>query len=244
VEKLSAVGQLAAFVSHEIRNPLVAIGGHARSLLQDPIHDPAMVESLKVIASEVGRLEKFLRETLDFVKPRVVGTTPVDLHEEVRQSIATFRKEISERGVDLEEALGEGPVFCVTDPELVRHAFSNLIKNALEAMEGGGKLHVGLERRGRIVTIRVGDTGVGIPPELRGRIFDPFFTTKPGGTGLGLSIASHSIRGVGGRLELEDDGRFKTMFRLVLPMEDGPAGGSRGAVGRSEEQELFAGRHS
>ncbi len=218
VEKLSAIGELAAFVSHEIRNPLVAIGGLARSLLKDRVGDPDTSETLQLIVSEVSRLEKFLRETLDFVKPRVVGTVAADLNGVVRECLATFKNELAENAIEVDASILREPVECLTDPDLLRHALSNLIKNAIEAMKGGGKLHVAVQRNGVSGTIRVGDTGPGIPTEVRPRIFDPFFTTKPEGTGLGLSIASQNIRGLGGRLELETDREFKTMFKLTLPL--------------------------
>ncbi len=217
VEKLSAIGELAAYVSHEIRNPLVAIGGLARSLIKDQ-HDPDTAETLQIIVAEVTRLERFLRETLDFVKPKVAGKVATDLSEIVRQCLATFRNEIVENAIELESRVPREPVACLTDPELLRHALSNLIKNAIEAMKGGGRLLVGVQRSDVLGTIYVGDTGPGIPVEVRPRIFDPFFTTKQGGTGLGLSIASQNIRGLGGRLELESDPEFRTLFRLTVPL--------------------------
>jgi signal transduction histidine kinase len=118
VEKLSAIGELAAYVSHEIRNPLVAIGGLARSLLKDQVDDPDTSETLQIIVSEVNRLEKFLRETLDFVKPRVAGSIAADLNGVVRECLATFKNELSDRGP---RAASEGSVECLSTP-ILRHA--------------------------------------------------------------------------------------------------------------------------
>ncbi|MBI4603707.1 MAG: hypothetical protein HY721_17270 [Planctomycetes bacterium] len=221
-EKLSAIGQLAAYVSHEIRNPLVSIGGLARSLLKDQVDDPDTAETLQIIVSEVTRLEKFLRETLDFVKPRTGAAVEVDLGDLVRDSLATFRNQLTAGGVavEVEAKLSSSPARCRIDPDLLRHALLNLIKNAIEAMPGGGKLLVSVQRNDHSATIWVGDTGPGIPPEVRPRIFEPFFTTKPEGTGLGLSIASQNIRGLGGRLELECDDTYKTIFKLTLPLAE------------------------
>ena len=145
VEKLSAIGELAAYVSHEIRNPLVAIGGLARSLISDQ-HDPDTAETLQIIVAEVTRLERFLRETLDFVKPKVVGKVAMDLSQIVRQCLATFRNEMFENSIELDSRIPQEPVACLTDPELLRHALSNLIKNAIEAMKGGGKLLVEVQK--------------------------------------------------------------------------------------------------
>lgn len=237
-EKLSAIGEIAARVSHEIRNPLVAIGGLARSLLQDKLSvrptalvgvsprgveddssSTETIETLQIIVTEVNRLEKFLRGTLDFVKPRMAGIVSTDLNNGVRECIQTFKKELAESSIELDMELLSEPLRCLIDPELFHHALANLIKNAIEAMSGGGKLHLGLRRSGVSATVRVGDTGPGIPPEVRPRIFEPFFTTKPEGTGLGLAIASQNIRGLGGKLELESSPSFKTLFKLTLPVD-------------------------
>jgi signal transduction histidine kinase len=91
-----------------------------------------------------------------------------------------------------------------------------------------------VERSGEAALIHVGDTGPGIPEEVRGRIFDPFFTTKPGGTGLGLAIASQNIRGLGGRLDLERSDRFRTVFKLTLPLGEGKQASDSHRSGREE----------
>lgn len=236
-EKLSAIGELAAHVTHEIRNPLVAIGGLARSLLCDERHDPETHETLQIIVSEVRRLEKFLRETLDFVKPRVVGAVLLDLKTLVLDCLATFRNELSASAIELETVFQIEAVRSFIDPDLLRHSLSNLVKNAIEAMKGGGKLRVEVFRNGVSATIRVCDTGPGIPPEARPRIFDPFFTTKPEGTGLGLAIALQSIRGLGGRLELENDDVYRTVFKMTLPLPN-----EEGAQGPRGSEETFVQR--
>lgn len=243
-EKLSAVGELAASVSHEIRTPLVAIGGLARSLLQDPIEDPEMRESLGLIGNEVTRLERFLGETLDFVKPKPVETITVHFQGEIRACLATFGKEIQEHGIELRTDLPEKEVFCRIDPNLLHHTLNNLVKNAIEAMENGGALHVGLEREGLFAILRVGDTGAGIPVEVQARIFDPYFTTKTGGTGLGLAIAAQAVRGSGGRLELEDAAEYETLFKLVLPLEEVLAENGAVSAETQSTEEIFARRLS
>jgi signal transduction histidine kinase len=219
-EKLSAIGELAAQVSHEIRNPLVAIGGLARSLLKDQIGDPDTAETLQIIASEVGRLEKFLKETLDFVKPPAAKPISVDLNSFVPECVSTFKNDISRNSIEVDLDLFREPVRCLLDPDLLRNAVSNLIRNAIEALSSrGGKISIGVRKNDGVAVVRVGDTGPGIPAEVIPRIFDPFFTTKPQGTGLGLTIASQNLRSLGGHLELENDLSFKTLFKLTLPLE-------------------------
>jgi signal transduction histidine kinase len=220
-EKLSAIGELAAYVSHEIRNPLVAIGGLARSLLKDQVDTPETAETLEIIVSEVSRLEKFLRDTLDFVKPRTTRPVGVDLGVILKETLAPFRNELVRYGIEPELDLGKESVHCFLDPDLLRHAVSNLLKNAIEAMASGGRLYLGIERLSATVAIRVGDTGHGIPHEVQARIFDPFFTTKSDGTGLGLTLATQNVRSLGGQIEIEKNPAWKTLFKVTLPLDEG-----------------------
>lgn len=220
-EKLSAVGGLAAHVSHEIRNPLMAIGGLARSLLKDLEATPETAETLQVIVSEVTRLESFLRETLDFVKPPLQDGAPVDLSAAVLECLAVFKNELPERAITLDIDLPEQPIYGQISSGPLHHTLSNLLKNAIEAMTDGGRLHVAVGGSDLSATIRVGDTGAGIPPEALPHIFDPYFTTKPEGTGLGLSIAQQNIRSLGGMLEVETDAKFSSVFKLTLPLAGG-----------------------
>ncbi|MGH9360965.1 MAG: sensor histidine kinase, partial [Thermoanaerobaculia bacterium] len=222
-EKLSAIGELAAFVSHEIRNPLVAIGGLARSALSDGSENPQTVEALQIISAEVRRLERFLKETLDFVKPSVGELAVEDLNLVVRDCLATFKEELNQHGVESLLEAEPQPVWARIDSNLLRGALSNLIKNAVEAMERGGRLRVQTVRNDRLARIRVADTGPGIPPEIRGRIFELFFTTKKAGTGLGLAMASQSVRSLGGAIAMEcngQDGEYGTVFSITLPLAD------------------------
>ncbi len=220
IEKLSAIGELAAYVSHEIRNPLVAIGGLARSLLKDGTHDSETVETLQIVVSEVDRLEKFLRDTLDFVKPREPHRVQVDLNKIVTDAAATFREELPKRGIELKLDLCATELQGFLDPDMLVHALSNLIKNAIEAMGEGGRLCLRTQAENGRGVVLVGDTGPGIPEEVREHIFDPFFTTKKEGTGLGLSLALQHVRRLGGTLSLASEGEYRTVFRMVLPLAE------------------------
>ena len=227
-EKLSAVGELAGVVSHEIRNPLVAIGGLARSALADEQENPGTREVLEIIVNEVSRLERFLKETLDFVKPRVRRLERVDLRAVVRECLATFKEELIERRVEPRLSLGETSIPARIDTNLLRGALSNLFKNAIEAMPLGGSLVVEARAMDGMSSLRVGDTGAGIPDEARPRIFDLFFTTKKTGTGLGLAMASQSLKSLGGTIRLDGAASLptapgetihcRTVFTIELPL--------------------------
>ena len=232
-EKLSAIGELAACVSHEIRNPLVAIGGLARSLLKKDSLTSDTRDCLSTIVHQVTRLEKFLGETLDFVKPEIEGARQVDLRDEIGQVVSDLRAELAERSIDLRICLGSEPLPCLVDPDLLQRAMSNLVKNSIEAQEvknsieaqeKGGKVFISAEGQRFSAEIRVADNGPGIPRDLQSRIFEPFFTTKPEGTGLGLAIASQGIRSLGGNISLQSSDEFQTIFSITLPL----ASASRG----------------
>ncbi|MEM7232433.1 MAG: ATP-binding protein, partial [Planctomycetota bacterium] len=218
-EKLSAVGELAATVSHEIRNPLVAIGGLARRMSKSDSLEDSHRRDLGIMISEVSRLERFLKETLDFVKPGVASDTPVDLREELGSCVAAFDAEAERLGVDFRVDLGDEDVHSLVQADVLHRTIANLIKNALEAVEAGDRIEVRLGQSDYTAEILIADTGPGIPSELRERVFDPFFTTKKEGTGLGLAIVSQSIRSMGGRISLQADGDFNTIFSVTLPIE-------------------------
>src|SRR5690606_9105662 len=138
-EKLSAIGELAARVSHEIRNPLVAIGGLARSLLRDNGLGTEARDKVAIIVDQVSRLEKFLRETLDFVKPEFEATTVLDVRDEANACAQAFRAGAEERGIALEMELGDDPLPCPVDRDVLHRALANILRNAFEAAGPGGR---------------------------------------------------------------------------------------------------------
>ncbi|MBI4585748.1 MAG: GAF domain-containing protein [Planctomycetes bacterium] len=223
-EKLSALGELAAYVSHEIRNPLVAIGGLARSILSEGAGSEESKEVLNIIVSEVQRLERFLKETLDFVKPPAGAFKATNLGEVIREVINTFRDEIHRARIELVLELPDQPVVSSVDPDFLRGALSNLIKNAQEAIDGsGGRICVVLREQAGLAEIEVGDTGPGIPEEIKGLIFEPFFTTKKDGTGIGLAITKQNICSLGGSISLESRPPYRTLFKIRLPISNSQA---------------------
>lgn len=228
-EKLSALGSLAATVSHEIRNPLVAIGGLAKSVLDDEDLSPDSKEALTIVTGEVQRLERFLKETLDFAKPTVDSLKDVDITALVRDVATTFRDEIQRSRADLCLKVPDEPITVSIAPDLVRGSLSNLIKNAVEAVSPGDTIRVGLRLADslgpgpegapkRIAEFEVADTGPGISQEVRQLIFEPFFTTKKDGTGIGLAITKQNVQNLGGTISLETEPPFQTVLRIQLPV--------------------------
>jgi signal transduction histidine kinase len=217
-EKLSALGELAANVSHEIRNPLVAIGGLARSVLDDGVGSEESQEALRIIVSEVSRLERFLKETLDFAKPSVGTLESIDLSGLVRDVLSTFKEALSRSNISLSSDVPEEPVPVCVVPDALRGALTNLLRNAQEALASGGDIRVRLTHHGGVAEVEVADTGPGIPEERRRMIFEPYFTTKKDGTGIGLAITRQNIQSMGGNITVESgQGAYRTVFRIQLP---------------------------
>ncbi len=216
-ERLSAVGQMAARVAHEIRNPLVAIGGFARLLLREAPAAGPMQESIQIIASEVRRLETILREVLDFSKPTPPRLGKVDLVRLGREAVDLLRWEVREAAVETRFDADPDLPEIRADRDQVFQALLNVVQNAIHAMPAGGVLALHTRKRPGWLEMAVRDTGPGIPEEARSRIFEPFFTTKSTGSGLGLTIAQNILREHGGEIQVDSREGEGTTFYLRLP---------------------------
>ncbi len=222
-EKLSALGKLAADLSHEIRNPLMMIGGHANSLLESGEYSDDDRESLEIIVSEVRRLESYLSETLDFARSDPVELAPCDLRDSVEACLAAMRQKFEDRDVELRVDLGRWPLSCEIAPDRIHRALTNLLRNALEEVEGSDRERFAGLRASttpKSIRLEIFDSGTGIPEEMHEQIFEPFFTTKPHGTGLGMALARADIRALGGEISLQGDERFGSIFFIELPLAE------------------------
>jgi len=232
-DRLAALGQLAASIAHEIRNPLAAISGSVEMLCQDPSPGAATRELMEIVLRETRRLKLITGQFLEFSKPVPLLCRPCRVRPLLLETLQLLERS-SERHPALTWHLAEeAPALAVlADPDQLRQVFWNLCLNALQAMPEGGDLTVtvrpaparppddpavpaGGDPPGG-VEIEFRDTGRGIPGEDLDRIFDPFFTTRPAGTGLGLSIARKLLESMGGRIEAESPSGEGTTFRLWL----------------------------
>lgn len=220
-EKLATIGRMAAQITHEIRNPLSSIGLNAE-LLADEL-DPADPESAEArrlcaaIAREVDRLAEITEEYLRFARLPKPVLAREDVGELLRDLVAFVKPELEEAGIRVELDLSDG-LEARVDENQIRQALLNLVRNAREAMPGGGTLR--LQARPAPdggVEVRIADTGIGMRPEDLARIFDPFFTTKDRGTGLGLSLTQQIVAQHGGSLHCESEWQRGTTFTLQLP---------------------------
>jgi signal transduction histidine kinase len=215
-EKLAALGEFAATMAHEIRNPLVSIGGYAR-LLQKR-HREAYA---RIIFEEVERLEGILSRVLAFSRIAPGDRTDEDLALLLEESHRSLRGDIDPRRVRFEKEWTQSLPQVHCDREQIKQVFLNLVQNAMDAVEGRGTItlrtFLSSEEDGMWVVGEVGDSGGGIPADILPNIFNPFFTTKQRGTGLGLAITRRIVETHGGKIEVDNRLGEGTLFRVKLP---------------------------
>ncbi len=217
-EQLAAVGQLAASVAHEVRNPLTSIKLLVGAALSGRCPRGLSETDLQVIHDEVGRLERKVQSLLDFARPLEIGPEPQDIAGVVHQVIDLVRERLTRQTVLLTLDLQPGPVAAELDADQFKGVLVNLIFNALDTMPGGGGLDVQLAREtGGAVRLTVADTGPGIDDRVADRLFTPFFSTKPTGTGLGLSVSRRIVQAHGGTLTAANRTAGGACFTITLP---------------------------
>jgi PAS domain S-box-containing protein len=217
-ERLATLGKMVAHITHEIKNPLLVIGGFARQLERHKELDPEIQRRLQMIHGEVDRLEKFLGDLGSFTRIPPIQKVPGDLPALVREVADMMADAFRGQKVTFKlEAPGDLPTFPF-DPGQIRQVLINLFKNALEAMPQGGLLQVRLKIRQDFLELTVKDTGQGIRPEDLKMLFTPFFSTKEKGTGLGLTICRGLIEQHRGEISLESSLGRGTTCRIRLPL--------------------------
>ncbi len=221
LDRLASLGKLSAGIAHEVRNPLTGI-----SLLLDDLHDkPGFSaedkEMLSKALSEIERVERLISALLNYSSPVRTSFREGDLTQLVKDILLLMRRQAEKQGVTLNVSYASLPQFRF-DPEKIRQALINILKNALEVLESGGEISIATECRDTTVTVAIHDNGPGIPQQDLPLIFEPFFTRKGAGTGLGLSITQRIIEEHHGSLTVESDDSTGTTFRIALPF-DNPA---------------------
>lgn len=215
-DRLSAVGQLAAGLVHEIRNPIASIDGAAEVMQAAAEPEEFRVETMQIIRKECGRLNRLLTNLLDFARPRNPEWGPVK-PERLLASVGELVKHSAPSGIRVAvECVRPLPALS-GDEEQLAQVILNLAINAIQAMPEGGEVRLDATESGGRVEISVRDEGTGVAPEHLERIFDPFFTTKDTGTGLGLSVAHQIVRQHGGSISVEQNPVAGTTFRVILP---------------------------
>jgi PAS domain S-box-containing protein len=214
-EKMAALGEVAAKVAHEIRNPLVSVGGFARRL--EKKLEGSLKEYADIIAKEVERLEVILSEILGFVKEIRIVKEVVDFNKLIEEVISLIKSQIDERGITLIREIGE-PTKVYVDPGRIKEALLNILSNAVQSIGDNGTIFIKTYVKDNNAVVEIRDTGEGIAEESLPFIFDPFFTTKKTGTGLGLTITHRIIEEHKGSIEVESKPGQGSTFRVFIPL--------------------------
>jgi len=221
------MGELAAGVAHEIRNPLAGIAGAIEIITKDFPKDHPDREVLEDLRQEVRRIEKVLNDMLAYAKPKPPQFGRADLKETFARTLHLARQQTGLRHIEFSVQVPPDLPACRVDSEQLHQVLLNLVLNGMQAIEGEGRITMaakvdapGGPSQDDSVEISVSDTGAGIPPESLERIFRPFYTTKRGGTGLGLSLCRRIIRQHGGTLTVESKMGKGSRFIIRLPLRE------------------------
>jgi two-component system nitrogen regulation sensor histidine kinase GlnL len=231
-DRLAALGEMAAAIAHEVKNPLAGIEVMAGILKRQLAESPDAQSILADIIKECKMANAIVLEVLDFVRPIRLQVENVSITEAIRDSIALAEGHVSRGNVRVNVELPEQLPAIQGDPYQLRQIFTNLLINAFEALNGNGTVSIaaaaineegpaGGEPQGPMVQVEVRDNGPGIPADVLEKIFGPFFTTKPQGSGLGLAIVRKIVDAHDGRIDVGVLDTGGTRFRVTLPVTGG-----------------------
>jgi signal transduction histidine kinase len=217
-EHLATLGELAAGLAHDIRNPLAGIAGVMDIIARDlPASSPSR-QVVHEVQKEIIDIQKILTDLLAYARPKPPDFRPADLNETAEHAVNLARQQVLSRPIEIEIEKDPSLPLVEHDASQIQQLLLNLLLNAIQVTEGPGRIDVKLESRDAAVMIRVKDTGPGIAPEHLPLIFRPFFTTKGQGTGLGLSLARRIVENHGGRIAVESTLGKGSEFTLWLPL--------------------------
>ena len=220
-ERLAAIGEMAAGIAHELKGPLVSIGGFAGRLAKKLPQESKEWGHADLIVREVLRLEGILSEILLFSKKATICYSRCSIADIVKDSLAVVTPPLEEKQISVSTKIPRQKLVLLGDGQQLKQVFINILLNALDAMDNGGSLVIQVsasELEGReAVCVKIADTGGGIPLESLNSIFTPFYTTKESGTGLGLPIANRIITNHGGKIQINNTPGQGVEFRVILP---------------------------
>jgi len=223
-ERLATIGEMAAGIAHELKGPMVSIGGFARRLARSMRKGSPEAQYVATIIEEGQRLEKLLTDILSFSKKTTICYDRCSIHEVVDGALAIVSHALERCRVSLVTSYPRKEIFFYGDCQQLKQVFINLFNNALEIMQDGGELRVGVSSAvlggEKAVVVKVADSGSGIPPGLMNNIFNPFFTTKTSGTGLGLPIAGRIVSNHGGKIRVKNLADGGAEFAVILPCRE------------------------
>jgi PAS domain S-box-containing protein len=213
---LARVGQMAAVVAHEVRNPLAGVKGAVQVLMSRRPPDDGELPVMRDIVGRIDSLSELINDLMIYARPRPPRLSHIELRPLINDAVTMVRRDPIAHSIDI-TVEGAG-VSAPVDDELIRATLLNLMLNAAQAMAGKGRIALKLSTTGDVATIEVRDDGPGIPAEIRSQVFEPFFTTKAKGGGLGLPIARRTAELHSGSLSLECPDGGGTVVTLQLPL--------------------------
>ncbi len=222
-ERLTSLGELTAGVAHELRNPLAGIKINTQILLRRKDLSEMERKLLKGTEEGIEKIQKIVEDMLHFAKPKSAEFREAEMNRVVEESLEIFQTKLKKANISLEFLKGEGLPKVWIDVHQIQQALINLMLNAIQAMEKGGRLRIRTYQDWERVAVEVKDTGIGIPSSHLKKIFDPFFTTKSEGTGLGLSITLKILEAHGGTIDVQSTEGQGSTFTLFLPVRGGHA---------------------
>ncbi len=216
-ERLALMGEMAAVMAHEVRNPLGSIQGAAEILSDNTGEDGEAKKYAEILVDEVRRLDGVVTNLMESARQQEGPRAPVDVNRVLGDVVYLYSGSAAKKGIRVEERLGEGLPPVLADADLLRQVFINIFLNAVEAAGRDGSVRVSSGADGEHVEVKVSDDGEGIPGEVRDSLFDLFTTTKQGGTGIGLAISKRIIEGHGGRIGIESAEGEGTVVIVSIP---------------------------
>jgi two-component system, NtrC family, sensor histidine kinase HydH len=222
-ERLSSLGEMAAGISHEIRNPLGIIRSSAELLKKKVTKIDPSNTIPDIIVEEANRLNRIITDFINFAKPRSPNLSPCHIQEIIEKNITFLSMQIEEKGYRIQQNYPDSLPMIQADAALLYQSFLNILINAMQAMPDGGRIDISISADDRIVTIKFEDEGQGIPDDVLDKIWDPFFTTKEMGTGLGLGVVKNIIESHGGSIQIQNRPSGGAVVIVELPVEQSGA---------------------
>ena len=219
-ERQAMFGRIAAGLFHDLSHPIQNLGNSAKLLARDDLDAESRETFQRTIEREVAALKRFMDDLRNIAKPKPIERFAMDVNGVVSEMVDSMRVEGERNGIAVEARYADGPLTIDGDRFALGRVFRNLITNAIQATEAGGRISIATSRAGDRVQVAVSDTGSGIPPERLSKIFDDFMTTKRRGLGLGLAISKRIIEQLDGTISVDSEVGRGTTFTMRFPARD------------------------